>query len=72
MIQVDSKNNSDMLLPLAIITDMDSKTKQKDSWYSTLRYGALAFSQVISAKEKPENKKNTFNFRIELLLSFTG
>ncbi|PIC17712.1 hypothetical protein B9Z55_023858 [Caenorhabditis nigoni] len=44
VIQVDSANNSDMLLPLAIITDMDSKSKDTNNWYSTIRYGALAFS----------------------------
>uniref|UniRef100_A0A8R1IA00 Apyrase n=1 Tax=Caenorhabditis japonica TaxID=281687 RepID=A0A8R1IA00_CAEJA len=45
VIQVDPDNNSDMLLPLAIITDMDSKSKNSHSWYSTMKYGALAFSQ---------------------------
>lgn len=45
VIQVDPASNSDMLLPLAIITDMDSKSKDVHNWYSTIRYGALAFSQ---------------------------
>lgn len=45
VIQVDPENNSDLLLPLAIITDQDSKSKDVHNWYSTIRYGALAFSQ---------------------------
>lgn len=42
---VDPENNSDILLPLSIITDMDSQSKLKNNWYSTIQYGALALSQ---------------------------
>ncbi|CAL2049757.1 unnamed protein product [Caenorhabditis brenneri] len=45
VMQVDPQNNSDILLPLSIITDMDSKSKSTDNWYSTIQYGALALSQ---------------------------
>uniref|UniRef100_A0A1I7UAC9 Apyrase n=1 Tax=Caenorhabditis tropicalis TaxID=1561998 RepID=A0A1I7UAC9_9PELO len=66
VMQVDPLNNSDILLPLSIITDMDSKSKSTNNWYSTIQYGALALSQnrttsFIHWMEKV-NITSNFNF----------
>ncbi|CAI5455319.1 unnamed protein product [Caenorhabditis angaria] len=45
VINVVPDQKSDILLPLSVITDMDARSKHKNSWYSTIKYGALAFSQ---------------------------
>ncbi|CAB3400190.1 unnamed protein product [Caenorhabditis bovis] len=45
VIYVDPDNDTDILLPIALISDMDLKTKDTNNWFSTIKYGALAFSQ---------------------------